>query len=77
MFVKLFNWYSKACNVENKEKQRIRTWFNRCRNDVEVYGKRIKMEFSYYKLINNVESFLEIWGINEVLCVTDDGVLFF
>ncbi len=38
---------------------------------------RIKMEFSYYKLINNVESFLEIWGINEVLCVTDDGVLFF
>ncbi len=38
---------------------------------------RITMEFAYYKLINNVESFLGIWGINEVLCVIDDGVLFF
>ncbi len=38
---------------------------------------RITMEFTYYKLINNVESFLGIWGINEVLCVIDDGVLFF
>lgn len=40
---------------------------------------RIKIEFSYYKVINNVESFLEIWGINEVLCVIIiiDGVLFF
>ncbi len=40
MFVKLFNWYSKACNVENKEKLRIRTWLgSRCRIYVERYGK--------------------------------------
>lgn len=38
---------------------------------------RIKIEFSYYKLINDVERFLRIWGINEVLCVFDDADLFF
>jgi len=38
---------------------------------------RIKIEFSYYKLINDVERFLRIWGINEVLCVFDDADLLF
>lgn len=29
---------------------------------------RLKVEFAYYKLVDRIPKFIEIWGVNEVLC---------
>jgi len=36
---------------------------------------RLRKEFAYYSLTNNIPAFCEIWCINEVLCVVHDDQL--
>ncbi len=36
---------------------------------------RLKIEFAYYRLINNVVFFCDVWGVNEVLCIIHDDQL--
>lgn len=37
-----------------------------------LVAARLRIEHAYYKMVNCVESFMYIWGINEVLCTVDD-----
>lgn len=36
---------------------------------------RLKIEFAYYRLTNNVVLFCDVWSINEVLCTVQDDEL--
>lgn len=42
---------------------------------MSLVAARLRMEFTYYSLTNNVSAFCEIWCINEVLCVVHDDQL--
>ncbi len=37
-----------------------------------LIANRIKTEFAYFKLTNNLDRFIEIWALNNVLCTVDD-----
>jgi len=37
-----------------------------------LVAARLRIEHADYKIIKCVESFMYIWGINEVLCTVDD-----
>lgn len=37
-----------------------------------LVAARLRIVHAYYKMIKCVESFMCIWGINEVLCTVDD-----
>ncbi len=37
---------------------------------------RIRTEFAFYKIINNVMVFNDIWGIDKLLCVVDEEETF-
>lgn len=36
-----------------------------------LIATRIKAEFAYFKLMNNMDTFIEIWALNDVLCSVD------
>jgi len=36
---------------------------------------RLKIEFAYYRLTNNVVFFCDVWSTNEVLCTVQDDQL--
>lgn len=36
---------------------------------------RLKLEYAYYNIVNDVRSFIEIWCVNEVLCTIYDDVI--
>ncbi len=38
---------------------------------------RLKIEFAYYRLTNNLWGFYEVWCVNEVLCMLQDNQLVF
>ncbi len=41
-----------------------------------LVAARLRIEHAYYKLIKRVEVFIDVWGINDVLCtVNEDGDL--
>ena len=37
-----------------------------------MVGCRVKVEFAYYKLVNDVDSFLGIWALGGLLCEVDE-----
>jgi len=48
--------------------------------NVEVMFKklvagRLKIEFAYYSLVNNERGFIDLWCVNDALCVVYDGNL--
>ena len=34
-----------------------------------MFAARLRVEFAYYKLVNNIDLFLSIWGIKRRLCL--------
>ena len=32
---------------------------------------RLRIEFSFYKLVGKVEGFVDVWGVRGALCVVD------
>lgn len=36
-----------------------------------LIATRIKAEFAYFKLMNDMDKFIEIWALNDVLCSVD------
>ncbi len=41
---------------------------------VEVFkglvATRVKIEYAYYKLVDDMDCFMDIWGVGKVLCHT-------
>ncbi len=40
-----------------------------------LVASRIRVEYAYYKLVESLPKFRELWGINEVLCTLHDNEL--
>ena len=36
---------------------------------MRMLAARLRVEFAYYKLVNNIELFMGIWGIQRLLCL--------
>ncbi len=43
----------------------------------KLVGGRNKIEFAYYKLVNNECFFCDFWCFKDILCVVFEGQLFF
>ncbi len=39
-----------------------------------LVAARLRIEHAYYKMIKCMETFMYIWGLNEVLCTVDEKV---
>lgn len=42
----------------------------------ELFKSRIKIEFTYYKLVNDMEMFKGKWAVNHCFCDVDECLLF-
>ena len=40
-----------------------------------LVAARLRVEFAYYKLVDNLETFVSLWAQEEVLCSVQDGEL--
>lgn len=63
---KLAIWKSRKNNLSGQSSLDVLKIFK------VLVAARLRIEHAYYKIIKCVESFMYIWGINEVLCTVDD-----
>jgi hypothetical protein len=40
-----------------------------------LVGSRLRVEYTYYKLVGRLQLFMEIWGINHALCTVYEDEL--
>ena len=40
-----------------------------------LVAARLRVEFTYYKLVRNLSQFVSVWGINGMLCEVEEGNL--
>lgn len=51
------------CKIRNKVKGR---------ENVDAVMKRLMMEYAYFNLINDVNYFFHVWGVDGFICEADD-----
>lgn len=41
-----------------------------------LVAARLKIEFTYYKMVADLEEFVSVWGVGDVLCnIADDSLV--
>ncbi len=40
-----------------------------------LISARLTVEFAYYKMVGDLDTFTFTWGLNDVLCKVEDGVV--
>lgn len=63
---KFHRWKCKTSNMNVNEKQGSR-----------LVAARVCVEFEFIKLTKEMDAFVKMWGINDVLCSVDEASLVF